>query len=272
MIKLFTILFAISLSLSAQEDTISVYFENDSYQLSQTEIKKIKPDTSWVFVKLNGYTDYLGTANHNQILSEKRAQEVKRFLINTIDLKEQNIQIIGKGELGKELNSRLGVPQNRRVDLIVTKKISSPKPQEEKLDTNSNPTLTARIEETEIGSNLILDNFSFVGGQHVLVLESHPTLDSLILILNANPSLKIAIEGHVCCVTHHPDGLDQQTGKYNLSEARAKYIYDALIAEGISPSRLSYEGFARTKPIYKYEENATQQQANRRVEIKIIDK
>lgn len=272
MIKLFTILFAISFSLSAQDEPVSVYFENDSHQLTQTEIEKLNPDSSWVFVKLIGYTDYLGTANHNLILSEKRAQEVEQFLLNASDLKEQNIQIIGKGELGRELSSRVGVPKNRRVDLIITRQISSPKPQIEKLDTSSNPTLVTKIKETEIGSNLILDNFSFVGGQHILVQESQPTLDSLILILTNNTSLKIAIEGHICCETQYPDGLDQQTGKYNLSEARAKYIYDVLVEEGISPSRLSYEGFARTKPIYEYEINATQQQANRRVEIKIIDK
>jgi len=59
---------------------------------------------------------------------------------------------------------------------------------------------------------------------------------------------------------------------YNLSEARAKYIYDLLIYDGISAERLSYEGFARQNPLYPEEKTEEEKAANRRVEIRIIEK
>jgi outer membrane protein OmpA-like peptidoglycan-associated protein len=56
-----------------------------------------------------------------------------------------------------------------------------------------------------------------------------------------------------------------------LSTQRAKAIYNFLVVNGISKSRLSYKGFGSTQPIFPLpEKDETQRAANRRVEILII--
>ena len=60
--------------------------------------------------------------------------------------------------------------------------------------------------------------------------------------------------------------MNNRTGKENLSEARAKVIFEYLVANGIEPQRLAYEGMAFKFPLGK-DDNA-----DRRVEIEIISK
>jgi flagellar motor protein MotB len=75
----------------------------------------------------------------------------------------------------------------------------------------------------------------------------------------------------VCC-TNKADGLDYDTNEKNLSEARAKAIYDYLVAKGISENRLSYKGFGHSRPKELIEDTPQKEQANRRVEIMILEK
>jgi len=71
------------------------------------------------------------------------------------------------------------------------------------------------------------------------------------------------ILGHVCC--GREDGQDYATGKYNLSETRAKAVYDYLIENGIDKSRLKHKGLAGKYP------TGHGAKADRRVEIEIIE-
>ena len=109
----------------------------------------------------------------------------------------------------------------------------------------------------------------FLPGQHFLTEESTVAYDELFQVLKNNPNLKIKIEGHICCKLDNEDGLDLATSKYNLSEARAEYVYEMLLEDGIEESRLSFEGFAREKPLYPDEKTEMEKQLNRRVEIRI---
>jgi len=78
------------------------------------------------------------------------------------------------------------------------------------------------------------------------------------------PTLKISIEGHICC-----DSNDVT----QLSLARAKLVYDYLVKNGIDAKRLSYKGFGATRPIHPLPElNENEQKENRRVEIRILSK
>lgn len=277
---LFVLLTFFPFLLTAQTDTLSIYFEIDSYSPSSQELKKLKWDSTWSKVNIIAYADYLGSDAHNQQLTTDRANKIKSVLIEQ-GLPEKRIENVeAKGEIGKTQSSSLGEPKNRRVDVLifnevaqVTKiKASTIKDSTTNQNSGKKQELSKQIETATIGSNLILNDLLFVGGQQYITHESRPTLDSLIAIMKANKNLKIAIEGHICCETTQPDGQDFATGKYNLSEARAYYIYNRLIVQGIDSNRLSYKGFARTRPIYKVERNEYEQQANRRVEIRIVEK
>ena len=90
--------------------------------------------------------------------------------------------------------------------------------------------------------------------------------------LKANPKLKVEIQGHVCCTENGEDGIDLDTREKKLSENRAKAVYEYLIAKGIDKARLSYKGYGRTNPKEVVEDTPQKEQANRRVEILVIEK
>ena len=132
--------------------------------------------------------------------------------------------------------------------------------------------LSEQFSTSKIGDQLVLSDLTFIPGQHFLTESGDSAFVELLDLLNENSSLKINIEGHICCNINGEDGLDLATNRYNLSEARAEYIYTTLIENGIEKERLSYEGFARSKPIYPDELTEDEKKANRRVEIKILEK
>jgi outer membrane protein OmpA-like peptidoglycan-associated protein len=79
--------------------------------------------------------------------------------------------------------------------------------------------------------------------------------------LNSHPELKIQINGHT-------DNIGNETTNQTLSTARAKAVADYLQGLKISPSRISYRGFGKSKPIGS---NETEQgrRNNRRTEFEI---
>ena len=83
--------------------------------------------------------------------------------------------------------------------------------------------------------------------------------------MQENPKLKIKIEGHVCCL---PDNYTY----YSLSENRARAVLDYLLDNGIDLSRMQYEGFGSSRKAVKPERTPEDQQKNRRVEIRILEK
>ena len=99
-------------------------------------------------------------------------------------------------------------------------------------------------------------------------------LQKLLKTLKDNPKLKVEIQGHVCCTNNGEDGVDADydTREPKLSENRAKAIYEYLIDKGIAKSRLTYKGYGRSKPKEPIEDTPEKEQANRRVEILILEK
>jgi len=76
-----------------------------------------------------------------------------------------------------------------------------------------------------------------------------------------NPRIKITISGHTD---------DQGSEEYNqqLSERRAKAVYDFLINHNINPDALTFVGYGESKPI---ERNLDEKgrKMNRRIEFSI---
>ncbi len=90
----------------------------------------------------------------------------------------------------------------------------------------------------------------------------YPLLDRVAEILKNNPSLKIEIQGHTDNVGSHD---------YNimLSKRRAQAVTDYLARHGISPDRMTVQGFGETRPVAS---NDTEdgRSKNRRVQIRPI--
>lgn len=267
------------INATGQTDTIKIYFEIGKFEASAEELLKLDIDkTTWNKIDIISYTDYLGSSELNTKLSLERSREIRSRLVQ----RGLNTEILGtvegKGVLGETLKGNSGITQNRRTDIVIWNKSDVDETVEIEIQPIEVPMvsekvkLESQIEAAEVGDQLVLSNMVFLPGQHFLTEESRAAYDELFELLKQNPNLKIIIEGHICCKIDNEDGLDLATNKYNLSEARAEYVYDILIEDGISADRLSFEGFARENPLFPNENTEEEKMANRRVEIRIIEK
>jgi OOP family OmpA-OmpF porin len=100
---------------------------------------------------------------------------------------------------------------------------------------------------------------NFDTGKSVVKPESQPIIEQIVQMMNSNPDLRIGVEGHT-------DNVGTPASNKTLSEARAKSVVSAIVAQGISADRLSPSGFGQDKPIA--DNNTEEGRAkNRRVEL-----
>ena len=104
-------------------------------------------------------------------------------------------------------------------------------------------------------------NILFVTGSYKLVATSNKGLDEVIKILQSNPDLKIAVQGHTDDVG---DGAKNQA----LSENRANAVKAYFVSKGIEESRVTGNGYGEDQPIADNKTVAGRKK-NRRVEMKL---
>ena len=266
-------------------DTFRLYFDLNVAPLNAAAEKKIDlliyndKIITGSSIMIVGYADYLGTEGYNKNLSMVRAKNVKDYLVKYgIDANDIKM-CIGKGEVERTgMTDKAGFPTDRRVDIVVNNKtIKKPLPAnpktvgKNKKDTTRTLNTLDGIKHLKPGTTILLKNVYFPADRHIIKPESAETLEKLYIVLRDNPSLKISIEGHVCCIRDAPDALDIDTYEPTLSVNRAKAIYKYLIDRGIEASRLRYEGFGRRRPVVAIEKTEEDAEKNRRVEIRVID-
>jgi len=86
-----------------------------------------------------------------------------------------------------------------------------------------------------------VDNINYEFGSWELMESSKVALDSLVDILNFNPTIVIELMAHTDYV-----GSDQFN--FDLSQKRAQSVVDYLIEKGINPDRLVAKGYGETWP------------------------
>ena len=236
-------------------------------------------------VGIYGYADFLNTDEYNITLSAKRAEAVKNYLLQKAPPSQMNIYACeGKGEkFSKDNADKDGEPRQRRVDIyfepVVIINVSEarlqdpPPPVEEKpKEKPKEATNKKKVEDLDVGESISLEGLNFEPGRHILRKESIEPLKKLLSTLQENKSLKIEVQGHVCCIGTDEDGNDFDTHENKLSENRARAIYSYLLNKGIDSVRVTYKGFGGSHPKVWPEKNADDQQINRRVEIKVLGK
>lgn len=89
--------------------------------------------------------------------------------------------------------------------------------------------------------------------------DSQPTVGEIVKLLNANPGLKLEVQGHT-------DNAGTAAHNQTLSDGRAAAVVGALIAQGVAMDRLTPKGYGQTKPIA---DNGSEdgRAKNRRVEL-----
>lgn len=235
------------------QQQFTVYFDFNQAVTNREVSQWMVANTNARIQKIYGYTDKSGSESYNQELSERRAGYIYERLKGAgIILDDVEQKGFGESQSTKNRNA-----DDRKVVVYYTSpQISEPMV----LRTDfGNKMITANR-----GDKVVLRGVHFRGGTAYILKESGSVLNELYLIMRDNPKLKIDIQGHICC---EPDDID------NLSEKRAVEIFLYLKNNGIKEDRMAVKGFGSTRPVYKLpEKNQNEMQANRRVEIEIVEK
>ncbi|WP_318639920.1 OmpA family protein [Flavobacterium ardleyense] len=289
-IILYILLFIFSVHLHAQEQ-FSVFFASDQFELNKTEILRLKQfienHKNSKIVGVYGFCDEDGSIGYNDTLAKKRIQFVEDKIGNKIKFRNDfKTRSFGKLHQFSKIKA-----ENRKVSLFyldeedldkedeilgiapakveVPKKISYPKDVVIRNPDNTTSRFVLdtlfmeRVNEAKVGEKLTLENLEFQINTFAITKDSRSKLFELLIVMESNPKLKIDIQGHLCCMP---------VDRFDLSTQRAKAIYNFLVQYKIAKSRLNYQGFGSSQPIFPLpEKNELERAANRRVEILITE-
>jgi outer membrane protein OmpA-like peptidoglycan-associated protein len=285
-------LFLFSFQIILAQEQVLFYFDTNKHELKKSEIQKLN---DWIstnkdikIVAINGFTDEDGTIGFNDTLAQKRVDFIYKSIKDKVKIREDfktrsfgelhsqsekkaenrkvTIYYIEAKDLARE-DEILGIKKEETVMLPKQKKqfpqtilIQNPNGTESEFSLNVE--FMQKIDEVQPGEKLKIDNLNFQINTFIIVNESRGKLYELLIVMQQNPELKIDIQGHLCCMP---------TDRTNLSTQRAKAVSQFLRMNGIENSRVTYQGFGSSNPIYPLpEKNEEERAANRRVEILII--
>ncbi|TRW27580.1 OmpA family protein [Flavobacterium zepuense] len=295
--RLFSILMLLLFpAMLMAQDQFSIYFDSNKYELTPIEQGRL---LGWIntngtskILAINGYTDEDGTIGLNDTLSQRRVTTVFRNIKGKVNTRE-DFKTRSFGKLHKQSPIKA---ENRKVTIYFLKQkdlaresevlglteapkttapakpkgpVSYPasvmamgaggKEEELKLD----QAFMKQLGEAKKGEKIRIPNLNFYENTFGVMPDSRPRLFELLEVMKANPLLKIKLQGHVCCM---------KADRNDLSTQRAKAIMMFLNKSGIDKSRLSFEGFGVSQPMYAIpEKDANEREANRRVEVLIVE-
>ncbi len=125
-----------------------------------------------------------------------------------------------------------------------------------------------------------IENVHFHGNSCVVRSDSDESLQELADFMNYYDDVRIRIDGHVNgkmgkgylkkAARSNPERRQYKSGR-ELSLARAETVRDFLISEGVDESRIVCEGKGGTEMLYKKPKTQKENQANRRIEVIILN-
>jgi len=119
-----------------------------------------------------------------------------------------------------------------------------------------------QMKQTALGATLVLQDVVFETGKADLKPGAAARLQPLANYLQANPQVKVRVDGHT-------DAQGSDTFNQQLSDARANAIRTALAGMGVDGSRIQALGHGESEPVADNNTAAGRQQ-NRRVEITLM--
>ena len=220
----------------------SIYFDTDEYFMGQTEKARLYSfveslsKENLLKIEISGFCDDVGAEKYNLVLSQNRADAIKKVFSLLSFFPDKIVSVDGKGEVLLSFypseNPEIVRSLNRRVDVVVSY-----------LD----PAAVSKARASLPGL-IVLETVHFITGYSYLTRGSKETLNRLVEDLKKE-SFSFIIQGHVCCTDGNIDAIDKRTRERNLSVARAKFVYDYFLDRGIEKNRMSYEGLAHRFPL-----------------------
>ncbi|MDI7269127.1 MAG: OmpA family protein, partial [Myxococcota bacterium] len=113
------------------------------------------------------------------------------------------------------------------------------------------------------GERIVFHNILFAAGKYEILPESYPVLDEVIASLQAQPLVRVRVEGHT-------DDRGNDNANLTLSQQRALAIANYLAGAGVDQRRLEYAGYGETRPVAPNDSDENRAQ-NRRVEFLTLD-
>jgi len=107
--------------------TLQVLFDFDKATLTEADLKELQKAVAFVKkypgakIRLDGYTDSIGTEEYNMKLSERRATAVMDYLIKEAGVSSSKITAVGHGEADPVADNKTpeGRAKNRRVEISI---------------------------------------------------------------------------------------------------------------------------------------------------------
>ncbi|SFT91694.1 WD40-like Beta Propeller Repeat [Lishizhenia tianjinensis] len=123
------------------------------------------------------------------------------------------------------------------------------------------------MEEIIINKPIVLNNIYYDFDKWNIRADATRVLDSLVQILNDNPTISIQLGSHT-------DVRGKRYYNQYLSNRRAKSVVDYLISKGIDENRLTWKGYGESEPINKCVEGVycsdLEHEENRRTEFRVV--
>ncbi|MBK8701322.1 MAG: OmpA family protein [Saprospiraceae bacterium] len=274
---------------------------------------------------LEGHTNGLGSLAHNQKLSERRNDSVKKTLIG-MGIDSMAITSIAYGKTNPEYKEKQdGRVRNRQVKITVKKHfllvplegrvsqtalsgvkvLASHELYRDSTTTNEKgefvlmfpnhleaevaafkegylSDVTKVIVDAEkrkaplvipmmpvlVNTSIHFKSINFYGNKNIIIPRSQHALENLGRQIEINKKFCFEIQGHV----NAPGVPASMAYQYmDLSISRAGRIYGWLQERGIDAGRMVANGYAHVKMLYPNSRDEKEQQANRRIEIHILD-
>tara|TARA_R110001583_G_scaffold17014_14_gene69367 strand:+ start:1089 stop:1946 length:858 start_codon:yes stop_codon:yes gene_type:complete len=273
-----SVLFLLNIGVIFSQDELTqvVYFDTDKYEVPSTEENRLLlfisklTDVDIESISIYGFCDDVGANSYNLKLSQQRADAIKAIFANNEISEDLITNVDGKGEILLKIVNEKNILKirglNRKVEIIVKPK--PPKTEEEKKEEAiveaKKETPQEKLKgDLQVGDKIIFENILFKTGYSTVTPGSKKVLEAIAKILVERDDIYFTIQGHVCCTQFSRDAVDRKTKKRNLSEARAKYVYDYFAKKGVDKKRMRHLGMRRKFPL------GGDPQLDRRVEIVI---
>jgi outer membrane protein OmpA-like peptidoglycan-associated protein/tetratricopeptide (TPR) repeat protein len=197
------------------------------------------------------------------IVFDEETKEKLSAVVDIIDTKtSKSIHIALSDAIDGSFLATL--PNNKEYSLNVSKKgylFYSENFSVEKNKVGKPIILEVPLQKIAVGKKVVLKNIFFDTNKYDLKSESVAELAKIIEFLNENSKVEIELSGHT-------DNVGDDNYNLNLSQNRAKAVFDYLKINGIDAARLSYKGYGKASPVT---ENTTEEGRanNRRTEFLI---